>query len=237
MKAEIAIRSFLLLLLSLSLTPRISCQDERTFADATIQTQRSQKAIEELKNGVLIVKLPGNNKKISELERLSQSSEVDEGRKKKLKKQLAATKNETIQLNKWLMEAFLSEYKFSDMLFMFDTSFHFFKEGLKNGYFLNQNLEVDTAIHLDQRPIYFVRLGHTDSSEGLGIEALVIADSSFEDMKSPFPYYAMVNGIGATVEGLLKTKGANRKSVLRMVAKLNRQLFKYQEKLAYYRQD
>lgn len=235
MKVEFTIALLLLLLLGLALPPTISCQEDRTFAEAAIQAKRSRKAIEELKNGVLIVRLPVNSKKISELVRLSQSSKVEESRKKKLEKQLAATKKETLQKNKWLMDAFLSEYKFSDTRFMFDTSFYFFKAGKKEGYFLNKNMEVDSSIHLDEGPLYFVRLGHTDSSDGIGIEALVITDSSFVDMKSPFPYYAMVNGIGATVDGILNTKGAKRRSLFKMVAKLNKQLFKYRAKAAFQR--
>ena len=184
---------FLFLLFCL---PCSTGQNQKTVSDdSDRRTENNPEAIAEqaiqiLKEGVLIVRLETNSRKIDELEKLMASEEVDEAKKERLATLVEATKAETHKKNKIFVDAFQAHYDFSKVLFMYDTSAVHLTAGKTEGIFLNNSLAPDPSIKLNDDKYliaYFGKnpLNHTKSD----VEGMVILDGSMNVIPPPFPYF------------------------------------------------
>jgi hypothetical protein len=138
--------------------------------------------------GVLIVRLTSNNRKIEQLEMMIKGKGGSKKRKKKYAEELKDLKSETKKENEQLVEAFYAEYDFSELLFMYDISTPQLSEGKQYGYFLKNNLEVDSTIDLANRKYRLVRYGFPTEPGQKRTKGLVVMDEQYQDMLPPFPY-------------------------------------------------
>ncbi|TAK33268.1 MAG: hypothetical protein EPO28_17290 [Saprospiraceae bacterium] len=150
-------------------------------------------AIHAIKNGVLILRLESNHRKIEEMERLAGSTDLNEEEKSKWQTRVAAVKEDTRRRNKWLVDAFAAKYDFSRLLIMYDTATQLLKQDLRSGYFLNQNLELDAAASLGEAPYRLVRFGKASYERSSSANGLVLLDEEFRELLSPFPYFVSLN--------------------------------------------
>jgi len=184
-------------------------------------------AIRTLKEGVLLVRLPSNHRKMQELERLIAEPTLDERRRKQLQDRLETLREDTRRFAHTLRDAFLERYDFSPVLFLYDTVAWQTVQQHPAGYFLNAELQPDPALARPHDRYLFARMGYTKPEGGQGIEALVISDARLQDLQSPFPYYSMVNTLGAVFDTVLGAPKARRKHTFKMVARLNKQLHRF----------
>lgn len=215
-----ALLLFLLLLFALSGLKAQLSADQRS--DQAIQ------AISDLKKGVLIVRLESDLKKIEALADLAAkpgNSPEQARRIEQMRKDLIEEKR---QLNTWWMQAFLEEFDFTDVLFVYDTTSRatLVDQDGKNS-FLDRELAIDPARRLNERPFVMARFGTTDRDRGAGVEAMILRNSDFEDLHKPFPYYIKETRFSYIFSKLFGSKTAERDNIFKMVRKLDEQLKKF----------
>lgn len=137
--------------------------------------------LKQLSGGVLVVRLNSNNRKMTELERLINDPGVAEKTKKRFRKMLETTREETRQESLDMMKAFAGNYNFSRVLFMYDTASLLLKNGVQHGYFINSSLEVDPAASLENEDWLLVYFQHQSPA------GFVLLDQQFDWVQKPFP--------------------------------------------------
>ena len=182
--------------------------------------------IQDLKEGVLVVRLKSGDKKATELQRLIDSPNVSAKRKIQLEEQLHQTIFDQKTFNTQQVYAFRNMYKFSKVLFMFDTASSELKAGKQSGYFLNDQLEVDESISLDDQVFYVASIAPLES----GADGLVIMDKTYTPLKRPFPYFVKLRSVGQVIASIFTPKTANEVDFLRVCKKLDKKLHKYYKK-------
>lgn len=151
--------------------------------------------IENLKSGALIVRLRVNSKKVAAY----QSVGNDELANKLIEKQR--------QRNFEMMAAFISNFDYCPVYFIYANDYIYLNDGLKKGFFVGENLEVDTSIVLNELNYFYCDFGtvyqqalanQTDgntkmvTSTPMLQEALVIKNKQLTQLLDPFPFYAKV---------------------------------------------
>ncbi len=181
----------------------------------------------QLKKGVLIVVLPTRHKKIAELERLLASNELSDKSRRRLSRILADTRASVASLQAALRQAFRDEYRFSAVAFAPDY------EVVRRAPHELSLTDVSGAPFTlpPARPVYFAMLGRTDAQTGSSMEALLIADAEGEVLARPFPYYARRYPPAAILDALIGAPGAEERHTRKMVARLNRKLFRYHQEV------
>ena len=186
--------------------------------------EMAKKHIRDLKEGVLIVRLPSQQNKIETLQELLDGGKLDAKGEKRIKERLEGTKAKTESFNKNFIAAFYENYRFSDFLFILDTASVHLKAGNHQGIFLNKNLEPAPELSLGDRPYYVLRFGSTRSGSGQSVEAMVLMDDNFRDLQPPFPYYVRINNFNAVMGGLFPKPKQEQKNARRLVENLQANL-------------
>ncbi len=213
--------------LSLPSLPNASAQGSAAQA---ARQQRAVQAINDLKDGCLLVRLPSKYNKLRELERLSASKSVSEAAQKRMREQYLTTLSERDSFNARLMTAFTSQYHFSDVLFFYDTSSVQVKERKLDKLFLNAELQPELDYPDPAKPFLILRLGTTDPSVTSGIEAMVVMDAQFADLERPFPYYIKLKSLGHILEAIFSPKKRAIRSPGHLAAELNRKMMDFYKK-------
>lgn len=157
---------------------KLPAQDLMTGKPAD-EKVRSEKAIQALKNGVLIVSIPGNHNKITYLQKLAENTKG--AQKARFEQILQETVYETNRTALGIVKAIDSSYNFSPVLFMYDTATTLLKNGRRSGFFLDKSLRIDTTISLGDRPfLVFKQNPFADN--------WLMMDDSFKLLNPPFPY-------------------------------------------------
>ena len=185
MKAMTKIFAFVFFL-SLCLELPAQIAESTNFKERRSEACQCLQAMNE--GGVAIVRLTSNSRKIEQLESMKRSKKVSKKKKKKYAQQIKEIKAETRAENELVMEAFTTKYDFSEVLFMYDYSFHELSAGKQNGYFLNRALEMDSTIDLADRYYRVIRYGFPNGSGQKRTKGLVVTDENNVDMLPPFPY-------------------------------------------------
>lgn len=149
------------------------------------EKETAETLLENLSEGVLIVRLNSDKRKMEELERLANSPNLSEKSRQRFDKMLKKTSEDNLEENRNIMQAVGLNYDFSEVLFMHDTATSLLQSGVKSGYFLDENLEVDESKKLDSDRwmlLYFDRL----SSPML----FKILDRNFNEVEKPFPVFS-----------------------------------------------
>ena len=176
--------------------------------------------IEELKNGVLLVRLQEQNKKLQYLTENSRTDEVED---------IEETNN---YINRSLIKAFTEYFEFCDVYFFYSDNS---KEIKNREYSLlfdsNNNNKVE---NLDNQNIFFSAYAYRDYGEShlTDRKAIVIMDNNIKQLKEPFPYYSYFkqNQIESKYSIYMYLKELNHFE--RQVYFLNFNLNKYYEKTA-----
>lgn len=214
--------SFLLALLMCYSTTNLSAQTDEMRPKTEAKT-----AIQDLKKGVLIVRLPSHAKKIAAMEDLMKNKKVSKSNKENLKKQITLTKKETQLRNLAIVKGFKTAYDFSDVLFIYDHNTKAIQEGQATGVFLDKRLKVDESLDLNNRSYLFARFGKTDVNTTTGVEGIIITDKNLVDLGKPFPAYVREGGFRFLVDKAFDKKNADKRNMPRMVEKLNKNLKRY----------
>ncbi len=187
----------------------------------------AEQAILLLKDGALVVRLKSKRNKITKLEELLSNPEVNESDKKKLEKDLKNTIEERDNFNSALFTAFNEYYTFSAFYFMYDTASVALKNGEKSGFLLDNNLKVDPEITITQDSFFVIYKGTLDATNRTGLEALIIMDSRFNIVPSPFPYYTRVNNFWLVLGRFFSPKKAVKRDATKIVQELDGKLKEY----------
>lgn len=189
--------------------------------------ERAEQAIELLKDGLLVVRLTSNHKKINKFKELIAAKDISERNRKKLQSELENTLAETKAKNILLMEKFRELYNFSDVLFIYDTDTEKLLAKQESGYFLNKDLEVSPNLSLQESPFLILRFGTTDRATTAGIQGMIITDSELNDLHPPFPYAYKEGGFMFVFDKVFDPQEAAVRNYPRMIEKMNVKLKKY----------
>lgn len=184
--------------------------------------ERAYAAIQNLKEGVLVVRLQSNARKIKALEALTK--DPDNAKAKRAQKLLEQTIAETGSDNRAIREAFLGNYNFSKVQWMYDTATTLLANGATSGFLLNDSLEVDPSIQLASPAFLTLRIGYTDPSVTTGAESLIFTDQRLEDLADPFPYSFLFNPVNFALNKILDPQKAFQANIRKQVARINKKL-------------
>jgi hypothetical protein len=204
----------------------LCCISTEVFSQTKTNPHESIRA---LKEGVLIVRLPTRSAKIAKLEELSAREEEGSAYQKRLQEELVRTREETERQNRALVRSFRDIYRFSDVMFLYDTSASLLKSGDYEGIFLTDSLQVASSLSPGDRYYLIAAIGVTP--EAALEDALIIYDDHFNTMSKPFPYYADVSTIELLWLGV-RAKGdkLDQAHYSLLVERLNRKFFKFYKK-------
>ena len=157
------------------------------------RTDMAKKAIKDLKNGVLVVRLKSGNSQMKAMERVANSPNVAAKDKERFELKMAALRKSIQAENERLIKSLQAHYLFSEVLYIMDTSIYLLKENIQNGYFLNEQMEVDTSISLRYRNYLVAYYGAPLSSQKNGMEGIVVLDRDLIEMTDPFPFFTGIS--------------------------------------------
>lgn len=131
--------------------------------------------LQNLKTGVLLVKLYTRNQSISKLKDNGYAKKAEVLAKEQHFKSLA------------IANAFQNNYTFTPKVYFFysDDSKKV-KEGDFDGILMGYDLQVLSNVNIGDSHIYIAEFGHTEVKD---IQALIIRDSELNPLESPFPYF------------------------------------------------
>lgn len=191
---------------------------------ATWTKRQAFEAAKTLKEGVLVVCLPSNDKKIKALSALLDNPQVNDNEKMRIRKQLETTKSESRSDNLTTITAFRQEYRFSEVYFAYDTAIVHLRKGTIDGHFLNDALETAPDVSLAGKTWFVLRIGYTDATQSSGAEAFILADSSMKELQPPFPAAIRLDNLGYLINRALAPEIASRKRMTKAVKKLQERL-------------
>jgi hypothetical protein len=143
----------------------------------------SRKHIEALHDGVLLVRLPSDYKKIESLTKLL-DRELSEKENANVSKELNRTIEENENLHLAMLNAMHKSYTFSDYAFFLDVDS---KAVLENGekifWSAPDSIKIDYKLKRGT-PYYIMTIGQTSDQS---VNAFIIKDSNLKDIPLPFP--------------------------------------------------
>lgn len=206
------------------------------YSDALPEETRlaiAKSALQNLKdkNTTLIVRLPSNHKKMTELERLAKSKNLDPQKTKRMQEVLVTTRAMTPAFNTRLMTSFYENYDFSEVLFMHDTASISLKNGVTFGIFLDKRVQIDSSIKLKTKEYFILHIDYDGFPEAMNINDFDVLDRQLKKLPRPFPQDART-GVLLNLSLLLdKDSGVKQFKVMnKMTAKFNKKLNKAYDK-------
>lgn len=209
-----------ILALLLCLTCLLMAQPEGKYWSKS----KAYDAAKALKEGVLVVCLPSNHNKIKAMSALVNNPQVGENEKKRIRKQLETTVSESRSDNKIAIAAFRQEYRFSEVYFAYDTAVTQLRQGITEGFFLNDSLDMNPDASLAGKAWFVLRMGYTDASQTSGAESFTMSDSNLEALKPPFPAAIRLDNLGYLINRALAPEIAARKRMTKAARKLQERL-------------
>ncbi len=210
-----------------------------------IVNEESRKQIQELKNGILLVRLHKNQKSIDAMRRVGKDKKADKSELKQLKK------------NTNIVFGFVNNFDFCEYHFFYSENSANVKAKNYNEIFLSKDLKVDSAIVIDKnKPIFIAEFNFLDedttqyfseityrqndegkmiavenyySSSSMSFQDLVIKDSTYTQLQRPFPYCTrgpsfMRKGISDGKEIIIK---GDKNPYSRRIYKMNNNLHRF----------
>ncbi len=191
------------------------------------RVEQATAAIKALKEGVLVVRLRSDQRKIEALTGQLATPNLNEKYRKRLQQLLADTRREKEAENKALVAAFREHFDFTEVFFMYDTASYLLKKGLRAGFFLNDSLQADPHLSIQGRKFRLVRFGSKSGMKQR--KSLIGMDRNFRDLPAPFPTSGNVSFWEGIV--LIFKKNKNWKSDYHFhVSRFNGQLHKFYER-------
>ena len=186
--------------------------------------------IKKLREGVLVVRLPSNQRKIDALQALIDGGELNEKDQQRMEGQLNETIENTRKANKRIITGFNQHYNYSEVVFMLDTAVHALKRGQHTDIFLNDSLVLDPAIKLKGRDFFILRFGKLSQENSTGFQAIILSDANFKDLYKPLPYFVRINRLGSIIGTILPRPEQAQRNVDKIVIKLNKNLRRFYHK-------
>lgn len=179
----------------------------------------------ELQNGILIVLLRSESKRLSQLETLSRSSEYSEKEKQYILEKIGFIKEEADFVNQALIDGFNEKYKFSEVYFAYDTSLTSIQKGIKKGIFVADYPVIDKTITMEEKTIFLCRYGLVSKSQSK--DGLTLMNVNGQKIKNPFPTVSVAGSSGALLILNLFTNDEiyAKRSIAKDIQKLERRLF------------
>ena len=137
-----------------------------------------------LQEGVLVVYLPTNGKKLAALKSIVDRNPND----KRAKSRYETLKIESKALQIAMIDAYQEYYSFSKVYFMPDTMGYELKSGTQEGIFVNKQLELTSEIKLENDNYYRAYIGEPTNANSTGKKSILIEDKDGQLLASPFPY-------------------------------------------------
>ncbi|PIX32598.1 MAG: hypothetical protein COZ21_12805 [Bacteroidetes bacterium CG_4_10_14_3_um_filter_31_20] len=171
-----------------------------------IKKRKSKEQIQQLKNGILLIRLKTSENKINAL---IEMGKIEKANKIKTKQYIE---------NKAILATFKNRFKFCKTAFFYSNKSKYIQENKFSNIFLNDSLLIDSTIVIDsKKPIFIAEFGtlepdtmiyfshysyepnsdfsvkktehYYSSSSNIDIYALIIKDQNFIQLNKPFPYY------------------------------------------------
>ena len=155
-----------------------------------------------LKSGALFVRLKTSELKINALKSKGMLKEAEEIR--------VAQEN----TNKSIVAAFKANFTFCPVYFFYSNYSTQVKEGKYKGLIMDVNMQTDSSFTSDK---YLI--GEFDESKTTQMDAFIIKDKNYEQLKKPFPFFIK------QTEAVVSTR-----SYEKIVFILNKRLFEYYSK-------
>ena len=155
-----------------------------------------------LKTGALFVRLKTSELKMNALKSKGMLKEAEEVR--------IAQEN----TNKSIIAAFKANFKFCPVYFFYSNHSTEVKSGNYKGLIFDVNMQMDSSFSNDK---YLI--GEFDESKTTQMDAFIIKDKNYQQLKKPFPFFIKQN------EAVVSTR-----SYEKIVFILNKRLFEYYSK-------
>jgi len=235
-----------------SLISESSKTTQKKESYSKLRKRKSREQINQLKNGILLIRLKTSENKIAALKKVGKA---DRAEKVKLAVELE---------NKKIIVAFKNNFTFCKTAFFFSNDAVNIRKKLFNNIFLNDSLKIDPSIKIDSLQSIFIadfgsiekdtiiRFSHYSyendgnfnlaktanyysSSTELDIYALKILDANFIQLNKPFPFYTRITGkaVSENPEQSFLVFPLNllmKGSYDRTIYKMNRKFYKYYNK-------
>ncbi len=169
--------------------------------------------IERLKEGVLLVRLNSNQKKMEQIS-ISMQRTRNPSDSAKWAALLEDTMIETAEEHYAITDAIEAEYRFSEVAFFMDYDTRAILDRTKNPWTYDLKTEIQIYPSL---PVYIMEYGRTPETS---IKGYVILDANLDNIPRPFPNNVSASGFSALF--------GNDYTHIR---KLNKKLFKYYHKI------
>lgn len=181
---QLRLQFFCILMLCL-LSPPLQGQEGKMPADSLDRDKQAIRHIIDMKEGVLLVRLPSFSNQLEVLEQSMKGKRRNRRLQKRKEGLLADRKN----FARHLMTAFRDTFSFSRVMFMYDTAMTQLLDGRTSGFLLDENLELDPQLALPKsKPVYTLRIGLTDYETSTRRMAMIVTDAENNDLQRPFPY-------------------------------------------------
>jgi len=189
--------------------------------------------INALHEGILVVRLESEAKKIAALQAMLNRDDLSASQKSRAEEQVQATIDQRDAINQGLVEGFREHYGFSEVYFVYDTSFAAVVGGVSSGIFLNDSLEIEPAIELPAGTFFTARFGSSDAASTTRLEdSLILMDAQGNDLEDPFPYYSWIFTPKQLFKyNLLNNKDKHRLHMIDLVKKLDKRLQKFYDRV------
>jgi hypothetical protein len=202
----------------------------QTYAEKELATQQSKAAIKAVKEGVLVFRLQSDYKKLNALRDILAQPDLPSRKEVTVKDRIRTIILERDAKNKMWIELMKFHFTFSEVLFTYDTtSANSLNELDGMNCFLNEDLEIDSAVKLDKRPYIMAYFGHTSNATGTGLDAVLFKNADFEKLTKPFPYYIKRTRFTYYKNAVFNPAMADRRNIEKVSEKINEELTDYYE--------
>lgn len=193
-------------------------------ATGQIKSEQAAVYLKQLRENVLVVRLPAQSKKLSALASLLEKDDLSAQERERAKLQWESTKAEAKAEALIIQASFSNYFDYAPVLFMYDNASSKLTKGERTGFFLDKNLDISDAV-LDKDPFFIVDVGYTDPSNSARSFAFIIKDQSYQALPAPFPYAQRINTPALAFDQLLG-RNSMEKYYRKAVARLNKRLYR-----------
>jgi len=218
------------------------CAIGHVFAQTTVNLKKDLNALTEIerleitksalkslkdKEATLVVRLPSNQKKMMELERLAKSKDLTPQKAQRMEEVLQSTRAITPAFNIRLMTAFDENFEFCDILFIYDHASKDLKNRKTKGIFLDKRVQPDPSIQLKTNEYFILSIDYDGFPEAMNINDFDTLNSDLDKLPKPYPQYARASIFFNLNLLLLKDDGEKQVKVMnKMTEKYNKKLNK-----------
>jgi hypothetical protein len=202
--------------------------------DYAVRLEKAVQQIQDLRSGTLVVRLNTGHAKISAMERSLANPKLSKRRRARLEGLIAIEKEDRKLRNEAMVRSFHSFYTFSDFVVVADTSLSQLQAGVRQGIFLDEDLELDTSLVLKSGPFLIAGIGYTRAEDGSSVaDALIIHDAQYNQLESPFPYYSDLATVGVVgLKAIKKEENAIQKHMDHLVKRVNTKVGRFYQRKA-----